>query len=149
MVNQPMSINPETGVIELSEIGAAISPSVSREVFLSTPAFKEASLIVRNEPWCSFDLPPIAQADTNLVIRVQFYGERLTEVSLSHSAPRFGNSWAEWSEERELERKAFHELWLARELRLPQGPFRWGDVRSCYDAKGCSSYIQIRYATAN
>lgn len=141
-----MTINDKTGTVTLPEIDAFISPSLSRYVFLSTPSFQGASVVVRNEPWCSYDLPPIPLPETNLYVRFQFHDQRLTDVSLTHSAPQFGSSWADWSEERELARKAFHESWLARELHLSPGYFPWGEIVSCYDAKGGSSFIIIRYA---
>ncbi len=45
-----------------------------------------------------------------------------------------------------MDRKAFHERWLAERLRLPVGKYSWGEVSSVYDGKGGSSSIILRYA---
>jgi len=140
-----MIINPETGVITLPEIDASIGPSLSRDVFLSTRAFQQASVCIRNEPWCSYDLSPIAQSETNLHLRLQFHDQGLVSISISHAAPRFGTSWADWSEEKELALKAFHESWLNQELHLSPGAYSWGEIQSCYDSKGGSSFINLSY----
>ncbi len=103
---------------------------------------------VCNEPWCSFRLQDIPQSNTKLGIVLQFQGEHLISLTLFHDAARFGTSWADWSEERELSRKAFHDLWLSRDLCVPAGKYSWGDVSSSYDAKSGSSSITIRYSTA-
>jgi len=140
-----MTIDEPTGRITLPEMGAVISPTLTRTEFLQTPAFSGASISVRHEPWCSYDVSGIPQADTELYLVFRFHGERLDTLDLSHSAPRFGTSWADWSEERELARKAFHEQWLARVLRVRPGRYPWGMISSCYDPKGGCSAILIRY----
>ena len=144
-----MTISEDTGSITLPEIGAVISSSLSRSQFLQTAAFSAASVSVRNEPWCSFRLPSIPQPDTELFISLQFHGEQLLSLDLSHGAARFGTSWAEWSEQRELARKAFHERWLVSELLLHLGDYSWGAISSYYDANGGFSFITVRYANRN
>ncbi|GEP44805.1 hypothetical protein BGE01nite_40960 [Brevifollis gellanilyticus] len=106
-------------------------------------------MLVRNEPWCSFKLPSIPQRDTELIITLQFHGERLDSLRLFHDAARFGTSWDDWSEERELARKAYHERWLAEMLRLPVGKYLWGEVLSVYDVKSGSSSIIVRYVKSD
>ena len=144
-----MTINEDTGCITLPEIGASIAPSLSRSQFLQTPAFAAASVFVQNEPSCSYRLPDIPQPDTDLGMVLQFQGEQLRSLSLSHGAARFGSSWSDWSRERELARKSFHERWLATELRTPPGEYPWGNISSYYDDKGGFSSITIRYANRN
>jgi hypothetical protein len=141
-----MKINEDTGHITLPEIGAIITPSLSRSHFLQLSAFAGASVSVRNEPWCSYRLPDIRQSDTDLTIVVQFHGQQLVSLNLFHGAPRFGSSWSDWSRERELARKAFHECWLATELRTPPGEYPWGGIFSHYDDKGGFSSITVQYA---
>ena len=144
-----MTINEDTGCITLPEIGAVIASSLSRSQFLQTAAFSAASVSVRNEPWCSYRLPSIPQPDTELFIVLQFHGEQLLSLNLTHGAARFGTSWADWSEERELALKAFHERWLSTELRTPPGEYPWGSISSHYDAKGGFSSITLQYANRN
>jgi hypothetical protein len=141
-----MTINEDTGCIKLPEIGTSITADLSRAQFLKIQAFTGASVLVRNEPWCSYRLPDIAQTDFYLCLLLQFHGDRLFGLSLSLWSARFGTSW---SEERELARKAFHEHWLTNELCVRLGHYQWGDISSDYDAKGGSSSITIRYAHHN
>jgi len=141
-----MTITQETGVIKLPEIGATIAASLSRAQFLQTPEFFEARVFVRSEPWCSYRLPAISQKYTELVIVVQFHGEELVSLDLCHGAHCFGSSWEDWSEERELARKAFHERWLASEVGVHPGNYAWGQIASYYDEQGRFSTIAIRYA---
>jgi len=138
-----MTIDKDTGSIILPEIGASISASLLCSQFLQTPAFAGASVLVQNEPWCSYRLPDIAQAGSRLCVVLQFHGEQLLSLTLCHDADRFGTSW---SEEQELVRKAFHEDWLTRELGIRLGHYPWGDISSNYDPKGGVSSILIRYA---
>ena len=143
-----MTITQETGVITLPEIGATILAGLSRSQFLQTPEFFEARVFVRSEPWCSYRLPAIPQKHTELVIVVQFHGEELVSLALCHGAHCFGTSWENWSEERELARKAFHERWLASEVGVQAGKYAWGDIDSYYDEQGRFSTIAIRYTKA-
>lgn len=143
-----MTITQDTGVITLPEVGASIASTLSRSEFLQVPEFSGASIFVQSEPWCSYRLPAIRQKYTDLVVIVQFRGEELFSLDLCHSAACFGTSWENWSEERELARKAFHERWLASEVGVRPGKYAWGEISSYYDEKGRFSSIVIRYARA-
>lgn len=143
-----MTIDAHTGFIVLTEIGAFISPSLLRSQFLQSPAFSEAQVLVQNEPWCSYGLPLIPLADTQLSLTFQFEGEQLHALCLAHVAPRFGTGWKDRSEARELERKAFHEQWLAGETGVSAGSYPWGEISSIYDAKSAASSIVIRFRRA-
>ncbi len=141
-----MTITQDTGVITLPEIGASIAATLSRSQFLQVPVFSCSSVFVQSEPWCSYRLPAIPQKYTDLVIIVQFRGEELFSLELCHGAACFGTSWENWSEERELARKAFHERWLASEVGLRPGKYAWGEIASYYDETGRFSSIAVRYA---
>jgi hypothetical protein len=141
-----MTVNEDTGCLLIPEIGTSITAFLSRSQFLRTPAFSGARVLVQNEPHCSYSLPGIQQADTKVVIVLQFRGEELVSLSLFHDATRFGSFWSDWSAERERARKLFHEHWLATELRVPPGTYPWGGISSDYDDKGGFSSIKIRYA---
>ena len=140
-----MTIDQTTGDFTLPEVGASITPALRRSQFLASAAFSGASVSVQNEPWCSYRLPAIPQPDADLAVVVQFHGEHLVAVTLSHGAIRFGSSWSDWSQECELARKAFHERWLATTLHLSPGDYPWGSVCSDYDPRGGFSSITVRY----
>ena len=140
-----MMIDEETGCILLPGMRAVISSTLTRSQFLETSAFSAATVSVRNEPWCRFKLPGLPLPETELCIQLQFHAERLVSLLLCHGAARFGSSWKDWSEERELARKVFHEQWLTRELRIKLGNYAWGAISSDYDAEAGFSSISIRY----
>lgn len=144
-----MTIDAHTGFIVLTEVGAFISPSLQRAQFLQHPAFSKAQTLVQNEPWCSYGLPLIPLGDTQLSLTFQFEGEQLHALCLAHVAPRFGAGWKDRSEALELERKAYHEQWLARETGVSPGSFPWGEISSVYDAKSGNSSIIIRFHRAS
>ncbi|HEY1052326.1 MAG TPA: hypothetical protein VGE39_21285 [Prosthecobacter sp.] len=145
-----MTIDSHTGFIILSEIGAFISPTLQRAQFLQNPAFAEAQVLVQNDPWCSYGLPLIDLEDSQLSVTFQFEGEHLHALCMAHMAPRFGAGWKDRTEAKELQRKAFHDHWLANDIGVPPGTYPWAEVSSLYDAKSGGSSIVIRFQhTAN
>ena len=144
-------INRDNGNVTFPGLEAAIGPSLTRAQFLQTLVAAVSSVGARNEPWCSYRLPNVPQPETILCLSLQFHGERLESLNLFHNAARFGASWDwdDWSEERELARKSFHEHWLVTKLGVALKRYSWGEISSNYDAKGGSSSITIRYAKQN
>jgi hypothetical protein len=140
-----MTITKDTGIVMLPEIGASIDASLLRSQFLQAPEFSDASVFLQNEPWCSYRLPPIPQTYTDLTVMLQFHQEQLVSVQFCHGAACFGKSWSDWSEERELARKAFHERWLTGEVGLGPGPYPWGEISSYFDPKGGFSAVTLSY----
>jgi hypothetical protein len=140
-----LTLDLHTGCLALPEIDALISPNLSRSQFLDAPAFSGAAITVTNEPWCSYTLPAFTQPETELSITLQFYEQQLLSLGLMHIAARFGRSWADWTDERELARKSFHEHWLTQELGVPPGDYSWGSISSHYDSIGGFSSITVRY----
>jgi hypothetical protein len=101
---------------------------------------------------------PGAQTLDGLVFGVDlvFDGERLDCYSMWLADPRYGTSWDDWSEEKQLAQRDAHGAWLVKSLGpgerkpSPQGPelsytFPWGDVLSTFDARGGSSRIGVRF----
>jgi hypothetical protein len=72
---------------------------------------------------------------------------RVMTVDLVATDDRFGTSWDEWSEEKELQRKRFHDSWLNEVLGNERYPYDypWGRVASVYDPKAGFSYVSIKY----
>jgi hypothetical protein len=82
-----------------------------------------------------------------LLVVLWFREQQLTMVSLMASDPRFGTSWADYSLENEMARKASHDAWLSRVLG-PNRNFSWGKVWSAYDERGAFSDMGVKYAAA-
>lgn len=141
-----MIIDIDTGRVGLPEIAVPIDGTLRKAKFLQTPAFSSAAVFLRSEPWCSYVLAPIPLGETDLMVTLHFYGEQLVRLEISHGAARFGRSWADWSREGELARKAFHEQWLADKVGVNLGPYAWGEISSQYDGNGGCSYLQVSFA---
>jgi len=79
-------------------------------------------------------------------LTLYFYHQQLESLSIVASDDRFGASWDDWSEEKELSRKQFHDLWLADIAVSANAYFLWGQLSSDYDAKSGFSAIHLRYS---
>jgi len=96
---------------------------------------------------CSTTGETFRSAGLDLLVVLWFRGQQLTMVSLMDPDPRFGTSWADYSGEKEMARKASHDAWLARAL-APDRNASWGSVWSGYDERGGFSDIVVKYAAA-
>jgi hypothetical protein len=139
-----MTITEESGTIFLREIGASITSTLTRAEFIRTPAFADAAVLVKNEPWCSYFLPEIPLGDTSLSLSIYFHGERLESLNFVHEAERFGVVYKNTLEQ-EIAREAFHARWLTETMGTPPGRYSWGEIWSgCHPKDGYSSIV-IRY----
>jgi hypothetical protein len=104
--------------------------------------------LVRNEPYSSFALPTVQFEGHSFAWSLWFHGSVLQRVSIQCADTEFGSSWSDWSEERELARKRFHDSMLQAILgeNWSHQRFPWGAVDSCYDQKGGFSSIGVTYA---
>lgn len=142
-----MMINKNTGELFIKSVPITIGTDFSRREFTKSPLAKNASVFIRNEPYCSYQIGTFKTDDLTLIVSIWFFGEKLETVELvHHTAVQFGSSWADWSEENELKRKAIHDAWLEKELGEPPYKFAWGTVASDYDARSGNSSIVVRYS---
>jgi hypothetical protein len=79
-------------------------------------------------------------------VTIYFYNDLLESVSLYSVDGKSGESWSDWSEQKELEKKEIHDRWLTNLLGKAASYYRWGEVSSGYDPKGGFSSIEIRYS---
>jgi hypothetical protein len=140
-----MTIAEADGTVSFPEIESSVSSSLSRSQFLRTPAFREASILVKNEPWCSFYVRGIPHADTELGVRFQFFGERLDSLDISNFADPSIKGRADVCLENLRASQRFHEQWMADEVGVPVGSYRWGVISSYGDIRGGGSGIIIQY----
>ena len=141
-------IDRTTGQIQLPSDGIHVGPLLVREHFLASPLAKQRRELVRNEPHCSFVLPTVRFHDHSFAWSFWFHGSVLQRVTIQFVDAEFGSSWSDWSEERELARKRFHDSFLQSELgtNWRHQRFSWGTVDSSYDPKGGFSSIGVTYA---
>ena len=148
-----MTVDPTTGRIVLHELGIALGPTLTRSQFLRLPVASASTPGTPHERWFRYQLPVVPQRDTELYAVLHFDRERLASLDLFHSAERFGNPWAGWTQPynqaQEQARKTFHEQWLNVGLALPCGTYRWGEVRLVYDPNNGVNSISITYHAPN
>jgi hypothetical protein len=115
---------------------------------LASALGQNAQLNVENEPHCSYDarLPAGVLLQLPVHLTAYFYDQQLESVSIMASDDRFGTSWNDWSEEKELDRKLFHDQWLANTIGATNAVYPWGQLSSEYDAKSGFSAIDLRYS---
>jgi hypothetical protein len=109
--------------------------------------------------WMHVSLEPQTVDGLVFGVAIHFEAERLDGYSLSLVDARYGTSWDDYSEEKQLAQRDAHDAWLVAILGpgnrkpSPRGPelrysFPWGDAWSTFDAKGGSSSIGVRFRQA-
>ncbi|HYQ27913.1 MAG TPA: hypothetical protein VER04_11865 [Polyangiaceae bacterium] len=120
-------------------------PGLTLADFLASDAWPRRELQRDAKPWSIWKVDDLRTKQHQLTASISFHDERLHSTSLAIVDPTFGESWAEWSLERELARKAAHDRLLGEDIGL-QRSFVWGTVRSAYDPKSGGSSIVVQYA---
>lgn len=138
-------IDLATGTLNFAEPPLTVGSQFRLSEFLASEPGKRAASLVDNDPWRSWRLVETYAAGIPLAVALYFRGEELVMIDLAHVDARFGTSWDDWSEEKELARKASHDAWLAEHVG-ERRMFPWGEISSHYDAKGGGSHLSIRYA---
>ena len=139
-------IDKKSGELVIESIPLRIGPHLSRNEFLSFRVGKSASIVVKNEPFCSYNIGSHEISGLIFSVTVYFYDELLESISMSSVNDELGASWADWSEQKELERKEIHDRWLKNILGKASSHYEWGEVWSGYDSKAGFSSIEIRYS---
>jgi hypothetical protein len=139
-------IDPKTGEIRFPGESETFGPSLTQDAFLSLEIGKRSS-IASNIHEDSFALPGIVIHGHPFYRVFYFLGGRVYQVFMGSTHPQFGNTWSDWSEEKEMARKRFHELVLATIFGTERErfDFPWGSVSSYYDVKGNHSEIAVTY----
>ncbi|WDF52121.1 hypothetical protein PQ460_06830 [Paenibacillus sp. KACC 21273] len=105
--------------------------------------------------WYSFQDVPISSHVFSVSLLFQNSVFRMTMMSISD--PKYGQSWDDWTEAKELQRKQEHDALLRQELerkpdvrRSKPYPYieykvAYGSISSSYDPRSASSSISITY----
>ena len=141
-------LDTSTGNITIPKEGVAIGPSLERVAFLASALGRNARMAVANEPHCSYDtqVPAGTLMPLPTSLTLYFYEQQLDSVTLVALDGRFGASWDDWSEQKELDRKRYHDEWLANTIGSVNNDFSWGHLSSNYDAKAGFSAIYLQYS---
>jgi hypothetical protein len=142
-------IDPSTGKIKFSANEIMISGQLTREQFLSSTLAAQSQVIVRNEPYCSFNLPKVNFEEHSFAWSLWFHNSILQSVSIACCDSKFGTSWSDWSEDKQKACKQFHDDLLVSIFgeNFGSGRFLWGSVQSTYDVRAGSSSIKVIYSS--
>ena len=135
-----------TGDLEIESLSIRIGSQFTRQQFLASTLAEHARILVQNEPYCTFSVGSYELAGLSLSVSVGFYGEQLETIGLFHDAKALGSSWADWSEEKERQRKQIHDQWLLALTGYASHFYAWGESWSDFDPKSGGSSIVIRYS---
>ena len=115
-----------------------VEPTTTLDEFRKTEAGERAKVLVQNGDWVTFQI----DEERGYGLNATFKNQRLqnAKIYLINSS-----SWSDWSEEKELQKKAKHDELLMRLLGKPPYRFSWGEVESIFDKRGGSSSIVINY----
>ncbi|HEX8272814.1 MAG TPA: hypothetical protein VF615_09180 [Longimicrobiaceae bacterium] len=140
-------IDPATGEVRLPSADVVLGPRLTRGSFLGSRLAEHARDLEIDEPRyaCLFFIPPGGPGETAFRVSLRFHGESLTSLELVAVDARFGTSWSDWTEEKELDRCRFHDEWLETASGLKPGRYSWGVLESRFDPKGGFSSIIVDF----
>jgi hypothetical protein len=126
--------------------GDVLGPGLTRTAFLASAIGHDAESLVVNPPFASWRIRCLLDGRP-FRVGLFFDDERLTMLIAALDDPAFGASWADWTRDAELRRKAAHDAWLAiADPGLADGRNQaWGFVASVMDEKSGGAEIVIRY----
>jgi hypothetical protein len=146
-------LDPSTGGLRLAE--GRLGRDTTRAAFLSSPLKQTVQSTSDADGWtASYDLGVRSLAGVSLSVRVSFAGERLAGCTLVDVDPRFGTSWDDWTEEKQLALRDHHDDWLVSQLgpppsRAPGDELRyelpWGTAWSTFDRRGGGCSIGVSF----
>ena len=139
-------IDKKSGELVIESIPLRVGPRLARSEFLTVPIGKSSKIVVKNDPFCSYNLGRHEISGLVFIVIIYFSDELLESVSLTSVDDKSGESWADWSEEEELKKKEIHDDWLKNLLGRASSHYKWGEVWSGYDSKAGFSSIEIRYS---
>ena len=136
----PQIIDPTNGDLRIH--GFTLGPAFTRRDFLDSRLARTALVVVENEPWCTYDIRRRKLRDgESFVVWLQYCGEDLKQIHLSHDRPNYPRDYSELSSGGEEQRRRFHDQWCRRQLEGQGGEvvqhrnslqyqFPWGGVSS-------------------
>jgi hypothetical protein len=147
-------IDRDTGSLVLP--GARIERDLTRTSFLASPLGAHARSEDMHTGWMLAYLGAQDLDGLTFAVVLHFEGERLDRYSLSLTDPRYGTSWDDYTEEKQIAQRDANDAWLVASLGQgtrepsPCGPelrysFPWGDAWSTFDARGGSTSIGVRF----
>ena len=132
------------GIIDFDESVFSIFPSLKLQEFKLSDFYSYVKEEFNNE-FPRFSLQPISYNGNMMNVSLIFNdNDKIFLVNMSKIMKQ-DNSWDNWSNEYELQRKQEHDLILEKLLGSSSSKFVWGEISSNYDPRSGSSMITIRY----
>jgi hypothetical protein len=137
-------IDPTTGDIDLGS-GATAGPGLTEQAFRASPPGAAADPIPAAPPWSGWRVRRHGASGAMFAISLRFQAGKLALAEIVELDPDAGG-WDDWSEQKELAKKARHDALLAAWLGPPPWKYAWGEVTSTFDPRGGYAGITVRYA---
>ena len=138
-------IDINTGELCVDGSECKIDPSLHKDTFLESKFGQGAQELVSNEGWSTFKINPCSIKENIFLVGLTFYENKVSELSLIHIAPNEIHTWANYTVEKEKDRKVIHDEYLKKNFGKSPYQFPWGQIISVFDEKGGFSEIVIRY----
>jgi hypothetical protein len=142
-------IDRDTGALVLPD--GHVGRDLTRTAFLASPTGQASRAAPMGTGWTHFDVGEHVLGTRTFGARLSFEGEQLDGYTVWLVDARYGTSWNDASEEKELARRDAHDAWLIELLGTgrrgaePGYSFAWGEVWSSYDVRSSSSTIGVRF----
>lgn len=140
-------ISKDSGSVSFPGWQQALTPTMTRESFLTSELGRCSLLDVESEPYCSWKIVPATTPSATWHVCVGFHSDKMEVIHIQADRPEFGSKWSEFSPEKEEKRRALHDSILRADLGPPSYHFPWGTVTSTVDMHCGVSLIVVRYST--
>jgi hypothetical protein len=137
-------IDAATGELALAS-GDRTGPSLTLQAFRASPLAANAQASPGGGAWMQYHLGRQVIAGAIFSLVLYFDGSRLAMVRMSLVEPDESPSWDDWSDQKELARKAKHDAWLTTQLGPPPWVYPWGRIESNYDPRSGASLVVVVY----
>jgi len=124
-----------------------ISPGMTKSEFMESPLFAGGDWTNKKDGWYHAVAAPLTIGELHFQASVMFRHERMNTAYLSIDDARYGSSWADYSEPKELAADQRHREWLVETIGVESGKFPWGRIDCAYDSKSGFSSIILSYSS--
>ena len=137
-------IDISSGDFQIAD-GIIIQHSAKAENLIDFLRANNAEIWAVGNGWVHYYLKNYKINDKYFFFDFMFYNEILSRLDFGfYPGPVNNANWNDWSEEKELQKKAEYEQWLNKETGGINS-FSWGYVSAYYDSKSGGSGIMINY----
>ena len=145
----PAGSTKEPGIrIENGDVVAAegtISSATNRTQFMLSELFDSGAWSNESDGWYVAGAIPLTLSGAPFGASALFHDEVLDSITLSIDDPQYGESWDDYTVEREMARDARHKEWLSVNVGDWARPFTWGRILCGFNSRDGFSKIVVQY----